>query len=216
MWRSVPQMAVFSTFTRTSLGPGTGTGTSCIQMPLPGSRLTSAFIIAGIRRSTVGEGPQLYARGYTRRIVQPGATPMRLTPKTLAFALAACAGPALAGEGMWVPQQLPEIAGPLQKAGLELPPGQLADLTGQPMGAVVSLGGCTASFVSPQGLVVTNHHCAYGSLQLNSTPENNLIEAGFNAATLADELSGGPNARIYVLDSIQDVTAQASAAIASA
>jgi hypothetical protein len=141
---------------------------------------------------------------------------MRLTLKTLAFALAACAGPALAGEGMWVPQQLPEIAGPLQKAGLELPPEQLADITGQPMGAVVSLGGCTASFVSPQGLVVTNHHCAYGSLQLNSTPENNLIETGFNAATLGDELSGGPNARIYVLDSIQDVTAQARAAIASA
>src|SRR5690606_35255775 len=103
---------------------------------------------------------------------------MRLIQKTLAFALAACAGPALAGEGMWVPQQLPEIAGPLREAGLELPPEQLADLTGQPMGAVVSLGGCTASFVSPQGLVVTNHHCAYGSLQLNSTPENNLIETG--------------------------------------
>src|SRR5690606_27587650 len=66
MCRSVPQMAVFSTLTRTSLGPGTGTGTSCIQMPLPGSRLTSAFIIADIRRSTVGEGPRLYARGYTR------------------------------------------------------------------------------------------------------------------------------------------------------
>ena len=141
---------------------------------------------------------------------------MRLSLKTLAFALAACAGPALAGEGMWVPQQLPQIAGPLQKAGLALSPEQLADLTGQPMGAVVSLGGCTASFVSPQGLVVTNHHCAYGSLQLNSTPENNLIETGFNAATLADELSGGPNARIYVLDSIQDVTAQAKAAIAKA
>ena len=141
---------------------------------------------------------------------------MRLSLKTLAFALAACAGPALAGEGMWVPQQLPQIAGPLQKAGLALSPEQLADLTGQPMGAVVSLGGCTASFVSPQGLVVTNHHCAYGSLQLNSTPENNLIETGFNAATLADELSGGPNARIYVLDSIQDVTAQVKAAIAAA
>ena len=74
---------------------------------------------------------------------------MRLSLKTLAFALAACAGPALAGEGMWVPQQLPQIAGPLQKAGLALSPEQLADLTGQPMGAVVSLGGCTASFVSP-------------------------------------------------------------------
>src|SRR5690606_3583700 len=116
----------------------------------------------------------------------------------------------------WVPQQLPEIAGPLQQAGLELPPEQLANLTGQPMGAVVSLGGCTASFVSPQGLVVTNHHCAYGGLQLNSTPDNNLIETGFNAATLADEISAGPNARIYVLDDIRDVTAEVKAAIAAA
>jgi hypothetical protein len=121
-----------------------------------------------------------------------------------------------AGEGMWVPQQLPEIAGPLKKAGLKLDPKQLADLTGDPMGAVVSLGGCTASFVSPQGLVVTNHHCAAGAIQLNSTAENNLLEKGFNAATMADEPSAGPNARIFVLDEITDVTDQVKAAIASA
>ncbi|QNP39960.1 S46 family peptidase [Lysobacter solisilvae (ex Woo and Kim 2020)] len=125
-------------------------------------------------------------------------------------------GSVQAGEGMWVPQQLPEIAGPLKKAGLKLDPKQLADLTGDPMGAVVSLGGCTASFVSPQGLVVTNHHCAYGAIQLNSTPENNLIKDGFIAANPAGEVSAGPNARIYALDSIRDVTAEAKAAIANA
>ena len=121
-----------------------------------------------------------------------------------------------AGEGMWVPQQLPEIAGPLKKAGLKLDPKQLADLTGNPMGAVVSLGGCTASFVSPQGLVVTNHHCAAGAIQLNSTAENNLLVKGFNAATTADEVSAGPNARIFVLDEITDVTDKVKAAIAAA
>ncbi|HEY4556019.1 MAG TPA: S46 family peptidase [Lysobacter sp.] len=124
--------------------------------------------------------------------------------------------PAQAGEGMWVPQQLPEIAGPLKKAGLKLSAKQISDLTGDPMGAVVSLGGCTASFVSPQGLVVTNHHCAYGAIQLNSTPENNLIDNGFNAPTPAAEVSAGPNARIYVLDSIQDVTRQVRAALNAA
>ena len=95
---------------------------------------------------------------------------MRKTVLATAIALAT-AGFSLAtaaGEGMWVPQQLPEIAGQLKKAGLKLDPKQLADLTGDPMGAVVSLGGCTASFVSPQGLVVTNHHCAAGAIQLNS------------------------------------------------
>ena len=113
---------------------------------------------------------------------------------------------AQAREGMWVPQQLPEIAGPLKEAGLVLPPEQLANLTGDPMGAVVALGGCTASFVSPEGLVATNHHCAYGAIQLNSTPEKNLMRDGFVAATREQELSAGPNARVYVMDQITDVT----------
>jgi hypothetical protein len=119
-------------------------------------------------------------------------------------------------EGMWVPQQLPEISGPLKTAGLKLTPKQLSDLTGDPLGAVVSLGGCTASFVSQLGLVTTNHHCAYGAIQLNSTPQKNLIKDGFNAATQTDELSAGPNARIFVLDRIDDVTPQVRVAIAGA
>ena len=141
---------------------------------------------------------------------------LNLLAASLAVACLAPASLAIAGEGMWVPQQLPEIAGPLQKAGLKLSAEQLADLTGDPMGAVVALGGCTASFVSPQGLVVTNHHCAYGAIQLNSTAEKNLIKDGFNPATLADEVSAGPTARIYVLDDIKDVTTEARAAIAGA
>jgi hypothetical protein len=133
------------------------------------------------------------------------ARPHRLAS---ALVLALATGAAGADEGMWVPQQLPEIAAPLKQAGMKIDPKALADLTGHPMGAVVSLGGCTASFVSPQGLVVTNHHCAYGAIQLNSTPERNLIEHGFNAATLADEVSAGPNSRIWVTEQIEDVTAR--------
>ncbi len=131
-------------------------------------------------------------------------------------ATAASPGLAIGAEGMWVPQQLPEIAKPLKKAGLKLDPAQLADLTGDPLGAVVSLGGCTASFVSPQGLVVTNHHCAYGAIQLNSTPEKNLMRDGFNAAAIGDEITAGPNARVYALESIEDVTERVQAAIAAA
>ena len=144
-----------------------------------------------------------------------------MRPNLLAAAIAVplsllAAQIAQAGEGMWVPQQLPDIAGPLKKAGLKLSPQQISDLTGDPMGAVVALGGCTASFVSPNGLVVTNHHCAYGAIQLNSTAENNLIKNGFNAPTTGDEVSAGPNARVFVLDEITDVTKDAQAAIASA
>ncbi len=110
------------------------------------------------------------------------------------------------GEGMWTPDQLSEIATPLKEAGLELDPAQFADLSGSPMGAIVSLGGCSASFVSPDGLVVTNHHCAYGSIQLNSTEQNNRLRDGIYAATRADELSAGPAARIFVTEEIRDVT----------
>ena len=93
----------------------------------------------------------------------------------IALGLAASAH---ADEGMWQPAQLPSIASQLKARGLELDPSQLTDLTGPTMGAIVSLGFCTASFVSPQGLVVTNHHCAYGAIQYNSTAENNLIANG--------------------------------------
>jgi len=119
-------------------------------------------------------------------------------------------------EGMWQPAQLPGIAATLQQHGLKLDPKTLTDLTAYPMGAIVSLGGCTASFVSPEGLVVSNHHCVYGALQLNSTPENNLIEKGFLAKTQADELSAGPSARIFVTEEIRDVTKEITAKLTDA
>jgi hypothetical protein len=68
---------------------------------------------------------------------------------------------------------------------------------------IVSLGGCSASFVSPQGLIVTNHHCVYSYLQFNSTPERDLIENGFLAKTVGEEI---PDARVWVTTSIEDVT----------
>ena len=108
--------------------------------------------------------------------------------RNLAAALAAtCAmsATAHADEGMWMPSQLPAIAAQLKAAGYQGDPAALADLTKPPMNAIVSLGGCTASFVSPNGLVVTNHHCAMGAIQLNSTPQDNLIANGFVAADQA-------------------------------
>ncbi|MGB3455339.1 MAG: S46 family peptidase [Litorimonas sp.] len=121
--------------------------------------------------------------------------------------LALVAAPAAhAVEGMFTPDQLPEIASDLRKLGLKLKPEQISDLTGFPMGAVVSLGGCTASFVSPQGLVVTNHHCAYGSIQYNSTEEQNYLEDGFLADGLSAELPAAPGSRVYVTVDLDDVT----------
>lgn len=116
------------------------------------------------------------------------------------------AAPATAKEGMFTPQQLPDIAEQLEEAGLELDPDILTDLTGFPMGAVVSLGGCSASFVSPEGLVVTNHHCARGSVQYNSTAENNYLANGFLAETKNAELPAAPGSRVYVTTELTDVT----------
>ncbi|MCB9717791.1 MAG: S46 family peptidase [Myxococcales bacterium] len=110
--------------------------------------------------------------------------------------------------GMWMPSQLAEHKSTLEKLGVAIPVEQLADPTAFPLGAVVSLGGCSASFVSPDGLVVTNHHCVIRYLQNNSTPEKNLLEDGYLAATRADELPGGRGARIYVSNAFTDVTDQ--------
>jgi hypothetical protein len=122
----------------------------------------------------------------------------------LVFALLSTS--ALANEGMWMPQQLPQLAKELKDAGLELDPARLTQLTEFPMGAIISLGGCTASFVSEQGLVVTNHHCAYGSIQYQSTAEKNLIKDGFLAGTLADELPAAPGSRVFVTVAADQVT----------
>ncbi len=125
------------------------------------------------------------------------------------------AQPLSAKEGMFTPDQLPEIAADLKATGLEIDPETLADLTGFPMGAVVSLGGCSASFVSPQGLVVTNHHCARGSVQYNSTAENNYLENGFLAKTMGEELPAAPGSRIYVTTELTDVTERMRAGLDS-
>ena len=128
-------------------------------------------------------------------------------------------GAARAVEGMWMPSQLAELTPALKQSGLRATPKQLAqwaDPKGDPLGAVVPLGGCTASFVSSKGLLLTNHHCALGAIALNSTGQRNLLRDGFKTGTNNEEVSAGPNARIYVLDSVQDVTAKVQSALAAA
>jgi hypothetical protein len=110
--------------------------------------------------------------------------------------------------GMWMPVQmtLPLHVTTFEKMGVKIPASTLADPLREPLASVVSIGGCTASFVSPDGLVVTNHHCVQGALVQNSTKENNLVEAGFLAKTQADEKSAGPTQRVMVVQSYKDVT----------
>ena len=131
---------------------------------------------------------------------------LRLSRVVFVCALALLAASAGADEGMWMPQQIPELASRLSAMGFSGDPKAFADLTGQPMGAIVSLGGCSASFVSPDGLIVTNNHCVQGALQYNSKPEKNLMVDGYLAKTRADELWNGPGSRVYVTISVTDVT----------
>ncbi len=153
------------------------------------------------------------------------AVSLLLVPLTGAALIAACTGSADKADsvapdantapqpfkfenpgGMWMPGQMAQHADNLKKLGLAYDPAALTDPTAFPLGAVVSLGGCTASFVSPDGLLITNHHCVTRYLQHNATPEANLLKNGYLAKTRADEKTGGPTARVFVTTAFTDVT----------
>lgn len=71
--------------------------------------------------------------------------------------------------------------------------------------ALVNVGGCTGSFVSAEGLIITNHHCAFGAVQQASTPEHDYLDSGFTARTREEELEAkGLTCRIT--ESYQDVS----------
>ena len=125
------------------------------------------------------------------------------------IACVAAAVPGRADEGMWMLHQLPEIDARLRAMGLELTPGQVWDpATNTGLASAIPwLGGCSSSFVSPDGLIITNHHCAFGAVQMNSTPAHDYITDGFLAATRADELPARAQ-RVWVFKGYEDVTAK--------
>ncbi len=134
----------------------------------------------------------------------------------LALAAAVVLPPlAAADEGMWTLDQIGQLnQAELRARGLELSPLEIWNpATGGGLAsACVWLGGCSASFVSPDGLILTNHHCAFGAAQLNSTPEHNLITEGFLAANEGEELPA-PGTHVDVLQGFDDVTARVLAAV---
>jgi len=128
-------------------------------------------------------------------------------PLSAALALGlTLAAAAHADEGMWMPTQLPDLAKPLKAAGFKGNPADLANVTAPPLSAVVRAGGGTGSFVSGDGLLLTNHHVAMGVIQYNSTPEYNLIDGGFIAQGRADERPSNPDFRVLVTTGFDKVT----------
>ncbi|MBN2207585.1 MAG: S46 family peptidase [Candidatus Aminicenantes bacterium] len=118
-----------------------------------------------------------------------------------------------ADEGMWLPHQIKGLA--LESQGLRMNPDDLykKDGTGL-MSAIVNLGGGTGEFVSPDGLILTNHHVAFGAIQRASSKEKDYIQDGFYAPARADEISA-PGYIADVLLGYEDVTAQVQAKLRS-
>ncbi len=107
-------------------------------------------------------------------------------------------------EGMFPLSDLNRVD--LKKAGLKISqtdifnPGQVGLVD-----ALVRVGGCTGSFISDEGLIITNHHCAFGAVRLASTPENDYLTNGFVARQKEHEIQA-QGLTIRITDSYEDVS----------
>ncbi|MGH8174816.1 MAG: S46 family peptidase, partial [Steroidobacter sp.] len=127
----------------------------------------------------------------------------------LVLSLCLIATPALADEGMWTFGNFPDAA-LKQKYGVDVTDAWLDRLQ---RSIARSESGCTGSFVSPDGLVLTNHHCVMDCLAELSSENENFIENGFNVATRGAERRC-PTEMISVLVDVEDITKQVNAATA--
>lgn len=122
-----------------------------------------------------------------------------------AFLAAVCFLP---DEGQWLPTQVREMDwDALQKRGMKLTKDEFwHPEKGGVLSATVQINGCTASFCSKDGLLVTNHHCGFGAVSELSTPEHNYLTHGYAADSPETELPA-PGMVASVLKRIEDVTA---------
>ncbi len=130
-----------------------------------------------------------------------------LAALTLAFSAAA-------DEGMWLLPLIQQMnKKDLKEAGCKLTPQEIYAINKSSLkDAIVHFGGgCTGEMISNQGLLVTNHHCGYGSIQGLSTDEHNYLMEGFWANERAEELPV-PGLTVTFLLSMEDVTAQVESA----
>ena len=126
----------------------------------------------------------------------------------LSLLAAALSLPAVADEGMWLlpllkQQKFPEM----QALGLKLQDYDIysPDSASLKDAVVIFGGGCTGEIVSPDGLLLTNHHCGYGQIQQHSTLEHDYLTDGFWATTRDQELPN-PGLTVTFIDKIEDVT----------
>jgi hypothetical protein len=132
---------------------------------------------------------------------------MRKLICTLAIALMAGTA-AFADEGMWMLPLLQKLnAGAMKDLGCKLSPEQIYSVNHSSLkdAVVIFGGGCTGEMISDKGLLVTNHHCGYSSIQKLSSDEHNYLEDGFWAMN-SDEEIPVPGLSVTFLVSMSDVT----------
>jgi hypothetical protein len=115
-----------------------------------------------------------------------------------------------ADEGMWLLPLIEKLnMGKMTELGLKLSAEDIYSLNKVCLkdAVVIFGGGCTAEIVSSQGLVLTNHHCGYGSIQAHSSVDHDYLRDGFWAMSKAEELPN-PNLSVTFLIRIEDVTSQ--------
>ena len=131
--------------------------------------------------------------------------------RKIAITLAAVAMflvPARADEGMWLLPLLEKMnADVISSLGCRLSVDEIYSINHSSIkDAIVQFGGgCTGEIISDKGLLVTNHHCGYGSIQSLSTPEHNYLEDGFWAMSNEEEIPV-PGLTVRFLQSMTDVT----------
>src|SRR5215472_8382878 len=123
-----------------------------------------------------------------------------MSTKLLLAALLLTASPVLADEGMWTFDNFPS-AQVKAKYGVTIDQAWLDHVRA----SAVRLNGCSASVVSAEGLVLTNHHCVAGCAQNLSNPENDYVKNGFFTGKREDEKQC-PGMQAEILQSIGDVT----------
>jgi hypothetical protein len=112
-------------------------------------------------------------------------------------------------EGMWLPMLVKRLnAEDMAKHGCKLTPEEIYQVNQTALkDAIVSLEFCTAEIVSANGLMLTNHHCAYAAIQENSSVQHNYLDDGFWAKSYSEELKI-PGQTASILVRMEDVTAE--------
>ncbi len=118
-----------------------------------------------------------------------------------------------ATEGMWIPALLQAVEGDMQDMGLKLTAEDIYTINRSSLkDAIVQFGGgCTASLISGEGLLLTNHHCGYGQIQSHSSLERDILKDGFWAMSKEEELMN-PGLTAMFIVRIEDVTDSVQAA----